>query len=59
MASFALVDSSRRPSVRGQILLIVDNRREADEMAFALRHKGRQVDVCEVHDERRDAARYP
>jgi hypothetical protein len=50
MESFALVDRSR-PAVREQILLIVEDRQAADEMASELRRKGHPVDVCELDDD--------
>ena len=50
MESFALVDCSR-PAVREQILIIVDDRRAADEMAWELRRRGHPVEVREVRDE--------
>jgi ERCC4-type nuclease len=50
MESFALVDRSR-PTVGEQILVIVDDREAADDMAFELRRKGHPVDVREMHDD--------
>ena len=50
MESFALVDRSR-PAVREQILLIVDDREAADEMARELRRRGLPVDVRELDDD--------
>jgi hypothetical protein len=50
MESFALVDRSRRP-VRDQILLIVEDREAADEMAWELRRRGLPVDVRELDDD--------
>jgi hypothetical protein len=50
MESFALVDRSR-PAVREQILLIVEDREAADEMAWELRRRGHPVDVCELDDD--------
>jgi ERCC4-type nuclease len=50
MESFALVDRSR-PAVREQILLIVDDREAADEMAWELRRRGHPVDVRELDDD--------
>ena len=50
MESFALVDRSR-PTVREQILMLVDDRRAADEMAWELRRQGHAVDVREVGDD--------
>jgi hypothetical protein len=47
MESFALVDRSR-PTVREQILVLVDDRKVADEMAWEMQRKGLAVDVCEV-----------
>jgi hypothetical protein len=47
MESFALVDRSR-PTVREQILVLVDDRTVADEMAFEMQRKGHAVDVREV-----------
>jgi ERCC4-type nuclease len=49
MESFALVDRSW-PAVREQILLIVDDREAADEMAWELRRRGHPVDVRELDD---------
>ena len=50
MESFALVDRSR-PTVGEQILIIVDDREAADDMAWELRRKGHTVDVREIHDD--------
>jgi len=50
MESFALVDRSR-PAVREQILLIVEDREAADEMAWELRRRGHPVDVRELDDD--------
>jgi hypothetical protein len=50
MESFALVDRSRR-AVREQILLIVEDREAADEMAWELRRRGHPVDVRELDDD--------
>jgi hypothetical protein len=50
MESFALVDRSRS-AVREQILLIVEDRQAADEMASELRSRGHPVDVCELDDD--------
>jgi hypothetical protein len=50
MESFALVDRSR-PAVREQILLIVEDRKAADEMAWELRRRGHPVDVRELDDD--------
>jgi hypothetical protein len=50
MESFALVDRSG-PSVREQILLIVEDRGTADEMASELRRRGHPVDVRELDDD--------
>jgi hypothetical protein len=50
MESFALVDRSR-PTVREQILMLVHDRRVADEMACELRRKGHPVDVREASDD--------
>jgi hypothetical protein len=50
MESFALVDRSR-PAVREQILLIVEDREAADEMARELRRRGHPVDVRELDDD--------
>jgi hypothetical protein len=50
MESFALVDRSR-PTVREQILIIVDDPKAADEMAWELRRRGHPVDMREVDDE--------
>jgi ERCC4-type nuclease len=50
MESFALVDRSR-PTVGEQILIIVDDREAADDMAGELRRKGHPVDVREIHDD--------
>jgi hypothetical protein len=49
MESFALVDRSRH-AVREQILLIVEDREAADEMAWELRRRGHPVDVREMDD---------
>jgi hypothetical protein len=45
--SFALVDRSR-PTVREQILVLVDDRKVADEMAREMQRNSHAVDVCEV-----------
>ena len=50
MESFALVDRSRA-AVREQILLIVEDRKAADEMARELRRRGHPVDVRELDDD--------
>jgi ERCC4-type nuclease len=50
MESFAPVDRSR-PAVGEQILIIVDDREAADDMAGELRRKGHPVDVREIHDD--------
>jgi ERCC4-type nuclease len=50
MESFALVDRSRRTDGE-QILIIVDDREAADDMAWELRRKGHAVDVREIHDD--------
>jgi hypothetical protein len=50
MESFALVDRSR-PAVREQILLIVDDRETADDMAWELRRRGHPVDLREMDDD--------
>jgi ERCC4-type nuclease len=50
MESFALVDRSR-PTVGEQILIIVDDREAADDMAGELRRKGHPVDVREIPDD--------
>jgi hypothetical protein len=50
MESFALVDHSR-PAVGEQILIIVDDREIADDMAWELRRKGHAVDVREIQDD--------
>jgi hypothetical protein len=50
MESFALVDRSG-PAVPEQILLIVEDREAADEMAWELRRRGHPVDVRELDDD--------
>jgi hypothetical protein len=50
MESFALVDRSR-PAVREQILLIVEDRETADDMAWELRRRGHPVDLREMDDD--------
>jgi ERCC4-type nuclease len=50
MERFALVDRSR-PAVGEQILIIVDDREVADDMAWELRRKGHPVDVREIQDD--------
>ena len=50
MESFALVDRSRS-TVGEQILIIVDDRDAADDMASELRRKGHPVDVREIQDD--------
>jgi hypothetical protein len=50
MESFALVDRSR-PAVREQILLIVEDRETADDMAWELRRRGHPVDLREMADD--------
>jgi ERCC4-type nuclease len=50
MESFALVDRTR-PAVGEQILIIVDDREVADDMAWELRRKGHPVDVREIQDD--------
>jgi hypothetical protein len=50
MKDFALVDRSRA-TVREQILMLVHDRRDADEMAWELRRRGHAVDVREVGDD--------
>jgi hypothetical protein len=50
MESFALVDRSR-PAVREQILLIVEDREAADDMAWELRRRGHPVDLREMDDD--------
>jgi hypothetical protein len=47
VASFAVMLRSR-PTVLESILLMVDERRDAEEIAVELRRKGHQVDVREV-----------
>lgn len=47
MESFALVDRSR-PTVRAEILVLVDDRTVAAEMAWEMQRNGHAVDVCEV-----------
>jgi hypothetical protein len=47
MGSFAVMLRSK-PTIRESILLMVDERRDAEEIAVELRRKGHQVDVCEV-----------
>lgn len=47
MGSFALTLRSR-PDRPDGILLILDDRRDADEMAFELRGKGHEVEVREL-----------
>jgi hypothetical protein len=37
-----------RPATPEGILLMVDERRDAEEIAGELRRKGHQVDVCEI-----------
>ena len=46
---FALVDRSP-PAVREEILVIVEDREAADEMAWELRRRGHPVDVREDDD---------
>lgn len=47
MGSFALTIGSRPVRVE-TILFILDDRREADEIAFELRRSGRDVEVHEL-----------
>ncbi len=47
MASFAVVLRSRPTTVDG-ILLMVDERRDAEEIAIELRRRGHPVDVREM-----------
>ncbi len=47
MASFAVMLRSK-PTILESILLMVDERRDAEEIAVELRRKGHQVDVREV-----------
>lgn len=47
MASFAVVLRSRPTTIDG-ILLMVDERRDAEEIATELRRRGHQVDVREM-----------
>jgi hypothetical protein len=47
MSSFAVTLRSRPNRLDG-ILVILDERREADEMAFEMRRKGHDVDVQEL-----------
>jgi hypothetical protein len=49
VASFALTLRSRPDRLDG-ILVIVDERRDADEMAVEMRRKGHDVDVQELRD---------
>ena len=60
MATFALVDRSRPPVPTQQILMLVAERRDADEMAWDLRRRGHAVEVREVPGDvgRRDARRH-
>jgi hypothetical protein len=50
MASFALTMRSRPVSV-DSILLILDERRDADEIAFEMRRRGHDVEVRELRGE--------
>ena len=47
MASFAVMLRSK-PTILESILLMVDERRDAEEIAVELRRRGHQVDVREV-----------
>jgi hypothetical protein len=47
VADFAVMLRSR-PTIRESILLLVDERRDAEEIAVELRRKGHQVDVREI-----------
>lgn len=47
MASFAVILRSK-PTILESILLMVDERRDAEEIAVELRRKGHPVDVREI-----------
>jgi hypothetical protein len=47
VASFAIVLSSR-PTTPDGVLMILDDRRDADEIAFELNSRGQDVNVVEV-----------
>jgi hypothetical protein len=47
VASFAIVLCSRPATLDG-VLMILDDRHDADEIAFELNRRGQEVDVVEV-----------
>jgi hypothetical protein len=50
MQGFAVIDRSRPKGASQQILMLVTERRDAEEVAFELRRKGHPVLVREVGD---------
>jgi hypothetical protein len=50
MPSYALTLRSRPASVEG-ILVILDERQDADEMASEMRHNGHDVEVREIRNQ--------